>query len=363
LGDAEWENFVLALLVLAASFTVAEALYQMIPVVFKRILKLHEPFHELLAIISLLVVSQGISVEKTKALLEEYSVFDASFIEYYGNIGTINEIMRRRRGPTGFYRTNAFELFYFSLRPITYFFGGIIAFYIVKADFISWIYGIGLSSVLVIYGFMPYIQSTIAHVVLLYTDRLRVGKIIEIPGHPDRVGCVLEMNVFSVKVGVLNKKIVERLWNTNRPNEQQATTKNLDNSHTSRSNILSQQSKTRKTVISEVIPELRNYNTNSPVIIPNVSSPIDPQGEFSVGPSAVTSGITGHNSGLQIYPFSPTIIHHGHNGFHPVDPTIDMTAMKGLSKDEKFELFQRIMDYGYIPNLNFLQLYYETRQE
>src|SRR5690348_4491008 len=72
LGDTQWENFVLATMVIAATFTVAEALYQIIPIIFKKILKIHESYHELLAIISLLVVTQEISVQQAKSLLEEY---------------------------------------------------------------------------------------------------------------------------------------------------------------------------------------------------------------------------------------------------------------------------------------------------
>lgn len=350
LGEARWEHFILSFLILVATGIVAEALAKLIPAFFQRIVKWHEHYPEILAIIQLLVVTQGVSIERAKELLNEYRVADPSFVAHYGNSTTINETLKKRNGHHGYYRTNFFEMLYGCIRPTVYFCGASVAFYVVSYDFIAWFSSIGLSSVLVLYGFMPYIQNYIAGNILVFTDILRVGKTIEIPSH-DRIGCILGFYAFSVKVGVLNKKVVEKLWGKVHP-PSSTPINPMSNTPVP---ITSTKLKTRWRARVGHNPDDPWNVALGPFAFDNPGSSemhrIMVNNYHTLSPTTTILPTPMPN-----YNISPTLV-------RPEDPQIveDVESSKSnLSDEEVLELYERIMIYGYVPNSHFLQYYFET---
>jgi hypothetical protein len=205
-GENSWEHFVLSFLVFITTITMAEALPKMMQIVFKHSLKVHDDYDHMFGFVSLLIANYNLSTNQIREVLK-YITNDEKLQNYYSSPSNLNKEFKQRISHYNFYKGNFWELLYFFVKMFIYFSGIIIMFYILNYDPINLIISAGLSSVVILYGFMPYIICMIAFVILLYTNRLSVGKIITIPGH-DEYSIIIEISPFSTKVGRLNPRII-----------------------------------------------------------------------------------------------------------------------------------------------------------
>lgn len=181
--------------------------------VCKDILKWHLEYHPVTGLANLLVIIFGLSPTEALSIIKKYhKEHTLDEIEYYVQFNLSQDYLKLKKTGRLFYRTNFFELMYIFIKFVIILMGTWLGMWVVQVDFIAWLQSSLINSVLILYGFMSFIQGTISQVFTLFSNDYKNGDIIFIRSY-DITGFIVEFGSFRTKLGTVNvpllKKIVE----------------------------------------------------------------------------------------------------------------------------------------------------------
>jgi small-conductance mechanosensitive channel len=329
--DVSATGFLLFWIIIVATLILAQIIPDGLEFFFKRILRIHLDFNPRTMLIKMLHVEKNLTTGNAKKIVSEYIGEEEEEEEgKESKSSSYNKLLfysTTRAHKILYFRTNMMIIIYLFLRCVILFLGLMAAFYFLRIDFIYWIGGVGIVSLVAVYGFADYIRNFLAHVFILYTDALRVGDSIELPLYQTK-GCVLHLGIFHVKILSLNEKVLGRLLNKNQK-------ENDSNSfHTS----------------SKAKPAINtNFNSNTSNGFPIML------GDSNYGLGIVYPTVNNSaNIAIQTAQKQPHRQHHHHRHIRHEETTLNIIDDEThTTKNGDRKSFEKLMLEVYIPNTLF----------